>query len=180
MSPRPSSEHNWCIIPPIKRRAISPGYGAVHGHSALLPTWKQEFCAGRRACYPAWLIPKAKSWSTLLESLAYCCARWLQDSWSKIMVNTWLFIDCQWHREVLTEGSKWGLNRLEAVFGLQACSFASGIDTGCCHGDQLTALVLPPLADLEARKWAPPKEGVTRESLGAKLVSIPAREKYAN
>lgn len=61
---------------------------------------------------------------------------------------------------------------------LQECSFASGIDTGCCHGDHLTALVLPPLSELKARQWSPPSQGVTRESLGAKLVSVQAREKY--
>lgn len=61
---------------------------------------------------------------------------------------------------------------------MQACSFASGIDTGCCLGDQLTALVLPSLEELEARGWGPPAEGVTRESLGARLVSVPARRQY--
>ena len=67
----------------------------------------------------------------------------------------------------------------EPELALQACSFASGIDTGCCHGDQLTALVLPTLAELEARNWVPPKEGVTRENLGAELVSLQAWQKYA-
>ena len=63
---------------------------------------------------------------------------------------------------------------------LQAASHASGIDTGCCLGDQLTALVLPRLSELEARGWTPAscKEGVTREEIGAKLVSVNAREQY--
>ena len=61
---------------------------------------------------------------------------------------------------------------------MQECSFASGIDTGCCHGDHLTALVLPPLAELDARGWTPPLEGVTRENMGAQLVSVRARQKY--
>ena len=63
---------------------------------------------------------------------------------------------------------------------MQPCSFASGIDTGCCLGDQLTALVLPPLEELRARNWLPPRAGVTREDLGATLVSVPARQKYVS
>lgn len=63
---------------------------------------------------------------------------------------------------------------------LQVASHASGIDTGCCLGDQLTALVLPRLAELDARGWNPAscKDGVTREEMGARLVSVDAREKY--
>ena len=61
---------------------------------------------------------------------------------------------------------------------LQTCGFASGIDTGCCLGDQLTALVLPTLKELDERNWRPPPSGVTREELGAKLVSVQARQQY--
>ena len=61
---------------------------------------------------------------------------------------------------------------------VQECSHASGIDTGCCLGDQLTALVLPSVSELEAKKWQSPPGGVTRESLGAQIVSVQAREQY--
>ena len=68
----------------------------------------------------------------------------------------------------------------EVCLVTQKLPFASGIDTGCVLGDRLTALVLPPITELEARGWKPqePPHGVTRKALGAELVHVPARQSY--
>ncbi|KAK9792706.1 hypothetical protein WJX73_008389 [Symbiochloris irregularis] len=61
---------------------------------------------------------------------------------------------------------------------LQKWEYCTGIDTGCVLGDNLTALVLPSVSELEARGFNPHK-GVTREALGAELVSVKARQAYS-
>lgn len=67
----------------------------------------------------------------------------------------------------------------------QTRQYATGIDTGCVLGDQLTAVVLPSLAHLGARGFRPAAAmavgggGVTLEALGAELVSVPAARAYA-
>lgn len=62
---------------------------------------------------------------------------------------------------------------------LQPCRYATGIDTGCVLGDQLTAVVLPSLQELREKGIASPPEGsVTLESLGGRLLSVKARETY--
>lgn len=62
---------------------------------------------------------------------------------------------------------------------LQKWEFCTGIDTGCVLGDTLTALVLPPVSELEARGFDP-RKGVTREALGAELVSVKAQQAYSS
>ena len=68
---------------------------------------------------------------------------------------------------------------------MQTCRFATGIDTGCVLGDQLTAVVLPRRGDLAARGFRPAAachaggKGVTLAALGAELVSVPAARVYA-
>lgn len=61
---------------------------------------------------------------------------------------------------------------------LQKWEYCTGIDTGCVLGDTLTALVLPSGTELEARGFDPHK-GVTREALGAELISVKARQSYS-
>lgn len=58
--------------------------------------------------------------------------------------------------------------------------FATGLDTGCCYGDRLTAAVLPPISELR-RLWQTTRnasEFRTLNKLGAKIISVPAHEKY--
>ncbi|KAF6259985.1 Metallo-dependent phosphatase-like protein [Scenedesmus sp. NREL 46B-D3] len=64
---------------------------------------------------------------------------------------------------------------------LQTCEHATGIDTGCCLGAQLTACVLPPLRELQQRaNSAAVQQGVpvTLHDLGAVLVSVPSGSTY--
>ncbi|EIE18738.1 Metallo-dependent phosphatase [Coccomyxa subellipsoidea C-169] len=60
--------------------------------------------------------------------------------------------------------------------GLQERPYATGLDTGCCYGDRLTAAVLPALKDLKALGDA--SGGRHLDKLGAKIISVPAHEKY--
>ena len=71
----------------------------------------------------------------------------------------------------------------DAVLGwwpcVQPCRFATGIDTGCVLGDQLTAVVLPSLAEMRERGLpSPPQGAVTLDSIGARLESVRAKEVY--
>ena len=59
---------------------------------------------------------------------------------------------------------------------LQERPYATGLDTGCCYGDRLTAAVLPALKDLKALGDA--SGGRHLDKLGAKIISVPAHEKY--
>lgn len=60
---------------------------------------------------------------------------------------------------------------------MQLCKYATGIDTGCVLGDELTALVLPSIKEMQQRGLAtPPKEPVTLEATGGELVSVKARQ----
>lgn len=62
---------------------------------------------------------------------------------------------------------------------MQPCRFATGIDTGCVLGDQLTAVVLPPVSKLRSMGVAsPPTGSVTMESIGGQLVSVRAKRCY--
>ena len=60
----------------------------------------------------------------------------------------------------------------------QEWEYCTGIDTGCVLGDTLTALVLPSGSELEARGFDPHKR-VTRDALGAELISVKARQAYS-
>ncbi|BDA49735.1 probable bis(5'-nucleosyl)-tetraphosphatase, symmetrical [Coccomyxa sp. Obi] len=61
--------------------------------------------------------------------------------------------------------------------GLQERNYATGLDTGCCYGDRLTAAVLPPLKDMnQGRGHA--TGSLSHDKLGAKIISVPAHEKY--
>ena len=60
---------------------------------------------------------------------------------------------------------------------LQLHTHTTGLDTGCCEGDQLTALVLPPAPELDKRGFDA-QQTVTREALGAQLVSVQAHKQY--
>ena len=68
---------------------------------------------------------------------------------------------------------------------MQTCRFATGIDTGCVLGDELTAVVLPRRGDLAAQGFRAAAachaggEGVTLAALGAELVSVPAARVYS-
>lgn len=84
----------------------------------------------------------------------------------------------------------------DARRGLQLHPAATGLDTGCLYGKQLTAAVLPPLSELEAGGscwwrgleeavgeaggvWgAWPERAPTREELGVRLVSVGAARVY--
>lgn len=65
---------------------------------------------------------------------------------------------------------------------LQLHAYATGLDTGCVYGNQLTACVLPPVQImLEAVRThcpagSPPP---TLEVLGGRIVTVPARETYS-
>ena len=62
---------------------------------------------------------------------------------------------------------------------LQMCKYATGIDTGCVLGDDLSALVLPSLKEMQQKGLAtPPAEPVTLEGCGGQLVQVKARQVY--
>lgn len=62
---------------------------------------------------------------------------------------------------------------------MQPCRFATGIDTGCVLGDQLTAVVLPPASELRSLGVAtPPTGSITLESIHGHLVSVRAKRCY--
>jgi hypothetical protein len=67
---------------------------------------------------------------------------------------------------------------------LQTCQHATGIDTGCIAGAQLTAVVLPPLKELQQRGRfaAAVRQGVplTLHDLEAVLVSVPSGFTYVD
>ena len=67
----------------------------------------------------------------------------------------------------------------QSLVALQMCKYATGIDTGCVLGDDLTALVLPSLQELRQKGLAtPPAEPVTLEACGGQLVQVKARQVY--
>ncbi|CAD7697683.1 unnamed protein product [Ostreobium quekettii] len=57
---------------------------------------------------------------------------------------------------------------------LQFHRYATGLDSGCCYGGQLTACILPRTADVSRDSSA----GATREALGAEMVSVQAKKDY--
>lgn len=59
----------------------------------------------------------------------------------------------------------------------QERSYATGLDTGCCYGDRLTAAVLPPVKDLKQGTYHV-TGSLSRDKFGAKIISVPAHEKY--
>ena len=62
---------------------------------------------------------------------------------------------------------------------LQECKYATGIDTGCVLGGELTALVLPSIQEMQQKGLAtPPAEPVTLEACGGQLVQVKARKVY--
>ncbi|GIL43929.1 hypothetical protein Vafri_1513 [Volvox africanus] len=72
----------------------------------------------------------------------------------------------------------------DAVRRLQLHPHATGLDTGCVYGGQLTAAVMPPLADLHKRSPAFVAkmrlgEAVSREDLMVELVAVDAAEVYS-
>ena len=59
------------------------------------------------------------------------------------------------------------------------CKYATGIDTGCVLGDELSALVLPSIKEMKQNGLAiPPPEPVTLEACGGQLVQVKARQVY--
>ncbi|GIL95557.1 hypothetical protein Vretimale_1562 [Volvox reticuliferus] len=72
----------------------------------------------------------------------------------------------------------------DAVRRLQLHPHATGLDTGCVYGGQLTAAVMPPLADLRVHSPAfvakmRSGEAVSREDLMVELVAVDAAEVYS-
>lgn len=62
---------------------------------------------------------------------------------------------------------------------MQMCKYATGIDTGCVLGDDLSALILPSIKEMQQKGLAtPPKEPVTLEACGGQLVQVKARQVY--
>ena len=62
---------------------------------------------------------------------------------------------------------------------VQMCKYATGIDTGCVLGDDLTAMVLPSLEEMTQKGLcSPPKEPVTLDACGGQLMSVKAKRVY--
>jgi hypothetical protein len=72
----------------------------------------------------------------------------------------------------------------DSIRRLQTCEHATGIDTGCVLGQQLTAVVLPPLKELQQRGRfaAAVRQGLplSLHDLEAVLVSVPSGFKYVD
>lgn len=63
---------------------------------------------------------------------------------------------------------------------MQKRAYATGLDTGCCYGDRLTAAILPSLHELQAqqREAEPGSLPKPLDPADITLISVPAHEKY--
>ena len=64
----------------------------------------------------------------------------------------------------------------DAARSLQLYPYATGLDSGCVYGGELTACILPKMSSLQEIV----SSQVTREDLGAEFVSIKAKRTYVN
>ena len=82
----------------------------------------------------------------------------------------------------MLEGAKAavGLAQAFSACSVQRRAYATGLDTGCCYGDRLSAAILPSMRDLRAAQQSQSGSSL-RQSLDPqdiKIISVPAHEKY--